>query len=256
MLSDYGNMDVMLGGRSSNSIERELDSLIDVPEGQRDFQSFPNRENSSQENEIRDIDSRNEPVRESRLIESINTLSSEVNARMSREMEAMMDLMQSQITRAISSAISERIIPEIQNMVENLPLGQNGVGPDTSLNEDRVRSAWENTNTRLTKKDSRSACDLREHSDVSPYTKQHLKKSACGLLTINFYYRIETELLCWKYEKRHLDKTTREKNGYKTLILSLHWILWTMINVDSSLFVKRQQQQQKLSAKTEVETNN
>ena len=45
MLSDYGNMDVMLGGRSSNSIERELDSLINVPEGQRDFQSFPNREN-------------------------------------------------------------------------------------------------------------------------------------------------------------------------------------------------------------------
>ena len=94
MLSDYGNMDVMLGGRNSNSIERELDSSINVPEGQRDFQSFPNRENSSQENEIRDIDSRNEPVRESRL-------------RMSREMEAMMDLMQSQITRAISSAISE-----------------------------------------------------------------------------------------------------------------------------------------------------
>ena len=169
MLSDYGNMDVMLCGSSSNSIERELDSLIDVPEGQRDFQSFPNRENSSQENEIRNIDSRNEPVRESRLIESINTLSGEMNARMSREMEAMMELMQSQITRAISSAISERVIPEIQNMVENLPLGQHGVEPGTSLNEDGTRSAWENTNTRMTKKDSRSACDLREHPDVSPY---------------------------------------------------------------------------------------
>ena len=169
MLSDYGNMDVMLGGISSNSIERELDSLINVPEGQRDFQSFPNRENSSQENEIRDIDSRNEPVRESRLIESIITLSGEMNARMSREMEAMMDLMQSQITRAISSAISERVIPEIQNMVENLPLGQHGVEPGTSLNEDGIRSAWGNTNIGLTKKDSRSACDLREHSDVSPY---------------------------------------------------------------------------------------
>ena len=116
-----------------------------------------------------DIDSGNEPVRESRLIESINTLSDEMNARMSREMEAMMDLMQSQITRAISSAISERIIPEIQNMVEILPLSQHGVEPGKSLNEDGVRSAWENTNTRLTKKDSRSACDLREHSDVSPY---------------------------------------------------------------------------------------
>ena len=169
MLSDYGNMDVMLGERNSNSIERELDSLINVPEGQRDFQSFPNRENSSEGNEIRDIDSRNEPGRESRLIESINTLSGEMNARMSREMEAMIDLMQSQISRAISSAISERIIPEIQNMVENLPLGQHGVEPCTSTNEEGIRSSWENTNTRLTKKDSRSAWDLRDHTDVSPY---------------------------------------------------------------------------------------
>ena len=169
MLSNYGNMDVMLGERNSNSIERELDSLINVPEGQRDFQPFPNRENSSQKNEIRDIDSRNEPVRESRLIESINTLSGEMNARMSREMEAMMDLMQSQISRAISSSISERIIPEIQNMVENLPLGQHGVESCTSADEDGIRNVWKNANTKLTKKDSRSACDLRDHMDVGPY---------------------------------------------------------------------------------------
>ena len=86
MLSDYGDMDVMLGEGNSNSIERELDSLINVPEGRQDFQSFPNRENSSQENEIRNIDSRNKPVRESRLMESIYMLSRELNPKMSREM--------------------------------------------------------------------------------------------------------------------------------------------------------------------------
>ena len=170
MLSDYGNMDVMLGEGNSNSIERELDSLINAPEGPQDFRSFPNRENSSQENEIRDIDSRNEPVRESRLLESINMLSGEMNARMSREMETMMDLMYSQISSAISSAISERNIPEIQNMVENLPLGQYGVEPSTSLNEDGIRNVWKNANTKLTKKDSRSACDLRDHTGPVPYT--------------------------------------------------------------------------------------
>ena len=170
MLSDYGNMDVMLGERNSNSLERELDSLINAPEGQQDFQSFPNRENSSQENEIRNIDSKNESVRESRLMESINMLSGEMNARMSREMEAMMDLMQSQISRAISSAISERITPEIQNMVENLPLSQHVVEPCTSTNEEGIRSAWKNTNTRLTKKDSRSASDLRKRTDNSHYS--------------------------------------------------------------------------------------
>ena len=46
MLSDYGNMDVMLDERNSNYKERELGSLINAPEGQQDFQSFPNRENS------------------------------------------------------------------------------------------------------------------------------------------------------------------------------------------------------------------
>ena len=90
MLSDYGSMDIMLGDGNSNSIERELDSLINVFDRPQDFQSFPNREKSSQENEIRDIDNRNEPVREGRLIESINILSGEMNARMSREMEKMM----------------------------------------------------------------------------------------------------------------------------------------------------------------------
>ena len=156
MLSDYGNMNVMLGDGNSNSIERELDSLINVSEKQQDFQSFPNRENSSLENEIGDIDSRNEPVRESRLVESINMPSGEMNGRMSQEMESMMDVMHTQIIRALSSAISERIIPEIQNMVENLPLNQHGVEPCTSTNEDGNGNVWKNANTKLAKKDSRS----------------------------------------------------------------------------------------------------
>ena len=167
MLSDYGNMDIMLGDGNSNSIERELDSLINAPDRQQDFQSFPNRENSSQENEIRDIDNRNEPIGENRLIESINTLSGEMNARMSREKESMMDFMQTQISRAINSAISERIIPEIQNMMGSSTLVQQGVEPSSSLNEDEIGNMWKNT--KLTKKDSRSACDLRDHTDIIPY---------------------------------------------------------------------------------------
>ena len=167
MLSDYGNMDIMLGDGNSNSKERELDSLINAPDRQQDFQSFPNRENSSQENEIRDIDNRNEPIREGRLIEPINTLSGEMNAKMSREMESMMDFMQTQITRAINSDISERIIPEIQNMMGSSTLVQQGVGPSSSLNEDEIGNMWKNT--KLTKKDSRSACDLRDHTDPVPY---------------------------------------------------------------------------------------
>ena len=96
-------------------------------------------------------------------------LSGEMNASRSREMEAMIDLMQSQISRAICSAISERIIPEIQNMVENLPLSQRGVEPSTFTNEEGIGNVWNSANTKFTKKDSRSACDLREHTDNAPY---------------------------------------------------------------------------------------
>ena len=72
-----------------------------------------------------------------------------MNARMSREMENMMDFMQTQISRAISCAISQRIIPEIQIMVESLPLNQHGVEPCAPTNEDRIGNMWKNANTKL-----------------------------------------------------------------------------------------------------------
>ena len=119
-----------------------------------------------------EISVKNEPVREERLIESINTLSGEMNARMSRERQTMMDFMQTQISRVFSCAISEGISPEIQkqNMVESLPLIQQSVEPCTSSNESGVGNVWKNANTKFTKKDSRSACDLRKHTDFTPYT--------------------------------------------------------------------------------------
>ena len=96
-------------------------------------------------------------------------LSGEMNARMSREMQTMMDFMPNQISRAISFAVSERIIPGIQNMVENLPLNRHGVEPCTSSYEDGIGIVCKNKNTKITKKDSRSAWELREDTDFTPY---------------------------------------------------------------------------------------
>ena len=44
ILYDYSNMDVKLGERNSNSIETELDSIINCTETQQDFQSLLSRE--------------------------------------------------------------------------------------------------------------------------------------------------------------------------------------------------------------------
>ena len=46
--SDFGNMDVMLGEGNSNSLERELDNVLNGPEGQQDPESVSNRDCSSQ----------------------------------------------------------------------------------------------------------------------------------------------------------------------------------------------------------------
>ena len=48
ILSEYGNMDIMLGEGNTNYIERELDGIIEGPGGHPDTQSLPNRKNSSQ----------------------------------------------------------------------------------------------------------------------------------------------------------------------------------------------------------------
>ena len=92
-----------------------------------------------------------------------------MNARFSWETDSMMDLIQSQINRAISSAINDRVIPEVQSMMGSLPLNGNVPETCTSLNEDGIGNALKNKNTKFTRNDSRSAHDLRENTDFTPY---------------------------------------------------------------------------------------
>ena len=47
----------------------------------------------------------------------INMLSSELNSRISREMDEMMNSVSVQIQRAISDAISTQVLPQIQNVI-------------------------------------------------------------------------------------------------------------------------------------------
>ena len=141
ILSEYGNMNIMLGEGNTNSIEKELDSIIDGPEGQQDLQCSPNKENVSHENEIGDIENRISSIRHKGLSESMNIFPDEMNARFSAEMGSLMDLKQSLINRAISSAINSRVSPEIQITIGSLPLNCNGPQPCTSLNEDGIGNA-------------------------------------------------------------------------------------------------------------------
>ena len=42
IMPDYGNIDVMLDEGNTNFTERELDCIVNGPEGQQDSQSLPN----------------------------------------------------------------------------------------------------------------------------------------------------------------------------------------------------------------------
>ena len=112
ILSEYGNMDVMLKERNSNSLERELDNVLNRREGHQDSASVPNREGSFQENEIRNRYNGNDTTFRDRLTESIDISSGEMNARLSQEIDSLMETIQTQINRMFISAINDRVLPE------------------------------------------------------------------------------------------------------------------------------------------------
>ena len=52
--------------------------------------------------------------------------------RLSLEMDSLRNMMRIQTNRALSSNLNDMVIPEIESMIGNLPLHQNGVRTDMS----------------------------------------------------------------------------------------------------------------------------
>ena len=123
ILSDIENLDIMLGENHFNTREREGRLNSNLPRGSRSFAS------NEYENEDGNM-SRNQRICNSRIkakfdhnsatgnsSAEINRLSSELNSRISREMDEMMNSVNVQIQRAISDAISTQVLPQIQNVI-------------------------------------------------------------------------------------------------------------------------------------------
>ena len=90
--------------------------------------------------------------------------------RLSQEMNSMMSMMHIRITSAISSAIAERVIPEIQNIVGSMSSsGNRDTEASSSPNIQEIIEGNNGFKSEITKKDSRSACDLRATRNTSPY---------------------------------------------------------------------------------------
>ena len=123
ILSDIGNLDIMLGENHFNEAERY--GSLDSTSIRRHESIVSNNLDEREENPY--SDHRNSNVGSSAKYgqnstdmnsqAEINKLSSELNSRISREMDEMMSSVSSQIQRAINDAINNQVLPQIQNAI-------------------------------------------------------------------------------------------------------------------------------------------
>ena len=133
-----------------------------------DSESLLNRENSSKDNEIRNIHNGICPNRRDGLVESIDILSWETDLRISQVIDSLMNVLQKQIRRAIK----DRVILNLQNIVETLfSAGKESETGMSTCHQDLSDRPGVSNNS-LSKKDSRSAFDLWDTEGISPYTRQ------------------------------------------------------------------------------------
>ena len=157
-MSDLDNLDIMLGNGNNNPIERELASAIEQSSVQGDTE-----DDISQGSDYRDFAYENDSLRQNDVRQSFETFSNEFNLRLSQEMDSMISMVNNQINRDISTAISERVIPEIHNIVSSMSSsGNRDTEASMSPSSQENRENTSGLRTKITKMDSRSACDLRD----------------------------------------------------------------------------------------------
>ena len=73
------------------------------------------------ENKIRNKDNISDPTKRDGSIDSIVSLSGEMNARLSQEVDSPMSMMETEVHGVIRLAINDSVMPEVQ-VIGNLPL--------------------------------------------------------------------------------------------------------------------------------------
>ena len=167
MMSDFENLDVMLGNSNNNPIERELAEAIDQSSAHGDADTH-----TYLENEYRDYQHENDVLRQNEIRNSFETFSNEFNLRLSQEMDSMMSMMHNQINRAVTTAINERVIPEIQNIANSMSsMGHRDTEASSSPNSQENRESAPGPKIKIAKKDSRSVGDLRDTMSHGSYSR-------------------------------------------------------------------------------------
>ena len=151
-MSDFDNLDVMLGNDSNNPIERELADAIEQSSVHEDANTdtylIHEYGNSTYENDS---------LKQNEVRQSFETLSNEFNLRLSEEMVSVMSMMHSQINRAITTARAERVFPKIQNIAKSMSSTcHRDSEASMSPNSQENRENSSGPKAKIAKKDSRS----------------------------------------------------------------------------------------------------
>ena len=110
--------------------------------------------------------------------------------RRSQELDCLMIMMHSQINRAISYAISDRVIPGIQNNMGSLSSGQRDAESRMSVNNKDSSDETNGLKTKETKRNSRSAFDLRDTGDLSLYSIRVECMHTCAMFHVSLNIRL------------------------------------------------------------------
>ena len=120
MSSDLENLDIMLGSRQSEREEKVNSNHARRPESVNSNLFENNEEKLFLNPREAELDVNAELGRNSVSANSgaeINRLSSELNSRISREMDEIMNSVSVQMQRAIKDAMSSQVLPQIQNVL-------------------------------------------------------------------------------------------------------------------------------------------
>ena len=123
VLSDIEHLVILLGGDHFNRAERER-SLDSTSARRRESIRSNNLENDGESlysnhrnDELRTSADYGRNSADASSQAEYTKLSSELNSRISREMDEMMNSVSSQIQRAMNEAINNQVLPQIQNVV-------------------------------------------------------------------------------------------------------------------------------------------
>ena len=218
ILSDIENLDIMLGNNHFNGIERER-SLDSNSARRRNSVASDNQENEDESlysncrnNEPRTSADLGQNSAEANSLAEINRLSSELNSRISREMDDMLNNVSSQIQRAINEAINSQVLPQIQNAMMAGSVHETRRGwevpaerPETDAEEQRNPNA--RTNCRNERHDVRQKGGISNHNVHDNPTEKQMEKSNDGSsLCKEETCQTEKEYKCWKLLSQLIDR--------------------------------------------------